>query len=80
MFKKLGVFALMLFSAGTALLPATAFAQERYGYNGSSRVYEMHHRYVRNRDCDRYARRDWAERQRLERHDFERRAERRDWR
>lgn len=62
MFKKLGVFTLMLGAAGAAFAPATALAQDGYGYYGGDRG-----AYYRNRDYDRHERREWREHERQER-------------
>ena len=62
MFKKLGVFALILGAAGASFVPATAFAQDGYGYYGGDRSY-----YHNDRDYNRHERREWREHERQER-------------
>jgi hypothetical protein len=67
MFKKLGVFALILGAAGASFVPATAFAQDGYGYYGGDRSY-----YGNDRDYDRHERREWREHERREWREHER--------
>jgi hypothetical protein len=62
MLKKLGVFALILGAAGMALAPATAYAQNGYGYYGRDRSY-----YANDRNYDRHERKEWREHERQER-------------
>lgn len=72
MFKRLGVFALMLGAAGAAFTPATAFAQSYGAYYGGDRVYAVHNDDLRNRDCDRRDRREWLDHDRDHRFDYNR--------
>jgi hypothetical protein len=56
MFKRLGVFALMLSGVMGALLPATALAQD--GYDGRRNYYQS------DRNWDRHQGREWREHER----------------
>jgi hypothetical protein len=73
MFKRLGVIALMAGAAGAAFTPVTAFAQNYDGYYGGNRVYAARNYEMRDRDSDRYDRREWIDHERDHRFDYDRR-------
>jgi hypothetical protein len=76
MFKRIGIFALILSATGAALLPKAVFAQDGY-YVPRDNYYQA------DRNGDRHEMREWRERERRDRRAEEWRervARERDWR